>query len=154
MDKTSVSVKLVIYGDHFDLQSVSNRLNLTPTEQWEKGDLVEIKSIKGNYKLYDSKPLKRKDTTWCLATEFEQSYDISVQARKLLDIVGGKSDELLKLQKEENVGIHIMFVVYIYDNMRPAFVIEKDLIAFAYACNADISIDWYFYGSSDGFADE
>ena len=146
MAKTSISVQLEIYGDSFDLQSISTRLNITPTKQWKKGDCVETSIVENEYIAVDhSVTLTRKATVWRLETGHEESYKISTQARKLLDIVAEKTDELCRIQTEESVEIRISFVIYVYDNITPALIIDKELVAFAHAINAHIDIDQYFY---------
>lgn len=146
MNKTSVNVELAIDGDDFDLEEVSAYLGLTPSWQWRKGDIKKIIPLENeNAFMNISMILRRKRTNWCLDTGHKETYDISEQAQKLLDIIGGKSDGLRRLQNEKNVRVAIIFVIYVYDNITPAMTIERELIDFAHASNVIIDIDMYFY---------
>jgi hypothetical protein len=144
MDKTSVNVELVIEGDDFDLEAVSARLGLTPTKQRRRGDIIKRKAIDSEEIFVDTSVILRwKKNTWGVETGYSETYYISDQAQKLLNIVGGKTDELRQIQDECNVEILISFIVDVRDDIAPALVFERELIAFAHASKARIEIDMF-----------
>ena len=144
MNKIMVNVELVLHGDDFDLQSISERLGLTPTELWKKGALVEGKKIViENAEIFQgyTTPITRKGTAWCLNTGYEETSLMLDPVHKLANIIGDKKEEIIKLQSEENIEVLVSFIVYVHDDSTPAPIFDKDMVTFFHSINAAVDID-------------
>ncbi|HBW36732.1 DUF4279 domain-containing protein [Desulfosporosinus sp. BICA1-9] len=128
---TTVNVELVISGDEFDPSTISRILNLMPTQKWKKGDLVKNRYV------------RRNDSTWSIGIGHQESSDIREQITNLLKVIGGKENELFRLQKQYEVEILILVTINVYDSLKPVISFNHDILTFANAINATIDVDMY-----------
>lgn len=129
--KTTVNVELVIFGDSFEVQYITETLRISPTDKWEKGDFVREPNI------------IRDHTCWTVGIGHQESFDIENQSMNLLSIVGHKSSELLKLQTELKIESLILYTIYVYNGERPSMSLGNEIINFASKINAHIDFDLY-----------
>lgn len=132
MDKSNVKVEFSIYGDKFDPNIITNIIQITPTRTWMKGETIR-------------EGLLRKDTCWKLATEYEESLDISVQINKIRNLIQDKKDQIVVLKHTYNLECKFDVVVNIENNEKPAMYLDKETITFIYELEAEVDFDLYVY---------
>lgn len=123
-----------IVGDHFPLNTVTEKLEIEPTQTYCKGDIIEGSC-------YSSHIRTRIETDWTLSTDYEESFDINNQLNILLKSLKEKNDELKSLK--ENYSLSFLFVILIelYSEQKPAIYLEQEILSFAASIQADIEID-------------
>ena len=136
MGKTSVMVEFSICGENFEPDYITKQLNIIPCETYLKGDLVKNGKI------------VRKETSWSISTDYEDSYDINEQLEKISDLLNRKTETLLKLKQELSVDILFMITVKIKNNETPAMYLKKPFIHFLSILDAEIGFDVYVYNES------
>ncbi|WP_148449870.1 DUF4279 domain-containing protein [Gorillibacterium timonense] len=133
MENTTVMVGFSIYGDEFNPQIITEKLNIQPKKYWLKGDTIP------------GKPLIRNKTCWSVNTEYQESLDINDQLSEIIDLIQGKSKEIIELMRIHNLEIIISIVINIENNQKPAMYLNKQVIEFLHCINAEIDIDLYVY---------
>lgn len=119
-----------LFGDHFNPDEVTSKLNINPTRTAIKGDAInELHS--------------RKETSWTLSTEYEESLDINDQLKIVVNLLKDKVDALISLQMNHKLNSKFFIVVVIEDGQAPALYFDSDFIKFAGLINAEIDIDLY-----------
>ena len=130
--KTSVGIELVLTGDQFDLDVVTEILGIKPTIQWNKGDGIS------------NRPIVRKDTTWSYSIGLQNSFDIEEQSKQFLSVFKDKLDQLKLLKRELYTDCLILYTVKVFNLETPIMSLSSDMINFASAINARIDFDLYF----------
>jgi hypothetical protein len=130
MENTNVSVKFVISGDEFSIQEINRILEILPTVAYAKGE-------KGEY------TTSRKETSWYIGTDFEESFDINDQLKKVYVLIANKKSELIALKKLYRLDYLFSIVVIIKNNQTPAIYLEHDMIEFASYISAEFDFDVY-----------
>lgn len=133
MNKTSINIEFVITGDVFDLNYITENINLIPTDLWNKGDLVK------------NGVRKRDHTCWSFSIGSHESYDIRNQWKTFLDVMKNKESIIKKISKEYKLDFLVLATIEVYDDMKPYITIEKDVMEFTSNINAKIDIDLYNY---------
>ncbi|WP_113675808.1 DUF4279 domain-containing protein [Vallitalea guaymasensis] len=131
--KTNVNVEFVIWGDFFDLNTISRELAIKPTEQWVKGTPVP------------NRPVTRDDTSWIYELGVESSYDINNQLSKMVNILSPKVDVLLYLKKLFNINYLLVVTVKVNNDIYPALSIKLPIIQLMNTIESGIDIDMYVY---------
>ncbi len=140
METGSSYVYFALKGDSFDTDEVTNRLGITPTDSWRKGD-------KGFYKT------AVEFAMWRLSTDKGKEY---IQIDNLVDeIVSKLCDKIeiindLKSQFQLNSVLEI--VLYIdtnEDNSTPALGHDLRTIEFLYRTGTTTDIDIYRFNSAN-----
>lgn len=78
MDKSNVMVEFRIIGDEYNLDEISQGLNINPTQCWNIGDYIRNT---GRFREY---------TCWSYSTGYEETLDIGTQINKILGCFGEK----------------------------------------------------------------
>ncbi|MCM3666271.1 DUF4279 domain-containing protein [Mesobacillus subterraneus] len=133
MDNTRVMVYFSLYGDEFPLDYVSNKLKIEPTRSYRKGDLIPNRPT----------AVYRKETSWDLGTEYEESFDVNEQLQKILQQLQNKSSIINELKKAYSLECKFFIVIKIEDGLAPALYLSKDIIKFASIIKAEFDIDLY-----------
>lgn len=126
-----INVEFSLIGEDFDVDLVTDLLGITPTEVLIKGEKPENKNI------------PNIETSWSIATGFEESFDINIQLSKLLNIFSEKQEILKELQKRFNLLMIISVTIYLAEEGFPAIYLEKETINFLSKIEAMIDIDMY-----------
>jgi len=130
MKTTRVRTELVIEGERIEPEIVTKKLEMTPDIIHKKGEMLKNNRM-------------RKNGSWGIIQEFEESYDISIQLNKLIELVKGKEDKIREI-KEYYDGIIIVSVVIEVENSEvPGIVIENRISALMAKLGAEIDIDIY-----------
>lgn len=133
MDKTQVMVYFSLYGDEFPIDYVTDKLGIQPTNSYRKGDLIPNRSTK----------VYRKETSWDLGTEYEESIDVNDQLQKIKQQLQNKSSNINELIKAYSLACKFFIVIKIENGETPALYLSKEFIKFASIIEAEIDIDLY-----------
>ncbi|CAN7367241.1 DUF4279 domain-containing protein [Paenibacillus sp. LjRoot153] len=131
-----------IFGDSFPVNEVTQLLGIEPSESYSIGDVIVGPK---NDNLISSIIHYRKESSWELSSDYQESYDINDQLYYLLDALESKVVELNKIRDEYNVSFKFMVVIKIENNEKPAMYLHHRFISFAYSINADVDFDLYIY---------
>ncbi|GLI10872.1 hypothetical protein YDYSG_69080 [Paenibacillus tyrfis] len=129
MNKTNVLVKFIITGDRFPIDEITEKLKVQPKAFFLKGQ-------KGKY-------VERKETSWYISTEYEESLDINDQLNKIIDLLINRRNELVDLKIKYQLSYLFSIVINIKEKQAPAVYLEQDVIEFANYIKAEFDIDLY-----------
>ena len=130
---TSVNVEFVIAGDMFDLNTISDKLDIQPTEKWVKGDKVSNKNI------------IRTHTCWSYGLGCETSLDINNQLTKMLDILKNKKIILKELKVLFEIEYLFLVTIKVEDDVKPIISIKLPFINLMNFIGAELDIDLYIF---------
>ena len=133
MDKTNVKVKFDIIGEKFLPDDITEKLSLKPSEHWMKGDKIKNKNI------------ERKETCWTLSTEYEESYDINDQLKKIVDLLKPKKEVLVNLKNAFSLDYIFNIVINVENNEKPAIYLDSETVEFAGEIKAEFGFDLYIF---------
>ncbi|GKX29619.1 hypothetical protein SH1V18_20990 [Vallitalea longa] len=130
---TTVNAEFIIDGADFKPNIITNKLNIQPTEQYEKGDKVHNRNI------------TRNSTCWTYSLGEEESIDINEQISKLIYILNDRNSILKWLNNKYNIDYLILVTIKVEDDIRPVMSIKAPVIKFLYDVGAELDIDMYDY---------
>lgn len=133
MEKTNVMVEFRIIGNAYNINEITDCLEVLPSNTWEKGDIIEK-----NGKV-------RECTCWEYSTGYEETYDINSQLVKIYDIFYGKRHMLVKFKESYELEFKIDIVIRIENGEVPAVYLDKEMIEFANIIGAIYDFDMYIY---------
>ncbi|MBC1210557.1 DUF4279 domain-containing protein [Listeria booriae] len=117
-----------LIGDDFNLDYVTEKLNVSPTSTRTKNDF----------------PVSRMaHTSWELETEKGFRKAVCWQIEKLLDKLRGKENIISELCNELNLEAIFTIVVNMESGDGPELVLTKEIVSFIGAVNAEIGFDLY-----------
>ncbi|WP_182106833.1 DUF4279 domain-containing protein [Morganella morganii] len=128
---SKVKATFAIYGDDFNINNVSEILNLSPSKTRIKGVVSQGGKIPS------------PTTGWSLSTEYEDSYDVMDQMNNLASTLKKKVLELKKIKTIYDVKYVFMFSIKIEDGKAPGFYLEGELLSFVNEIDAAIDLDMY-----------
>jgi hypothetical protein len=132
-DKTQVMVYFSLFGDEFPINKVTERLGITPTETYKRGDLIPNRSF-AHY---------RKETSWDLGTVYTVSLDVNDQLQQILDKLQDKSSIINEIKENYSIECKFFIVIRIEKGNTPALYLKKDIIKFASSIEAEFDVDLY-----------
>lgn len=133
MDRTTVMAYFSIYGEKFDTEDVTIRLDISPTETKVKGVIPEGKKRPGI------------ETSWKICTKEEVSLDLNDQLYYLVDLLEDKVKLLCDIKSSLDVNFVFSFIVKIENGEKPAMHFSSDSLNFISSIGAEIDIDLYIY---------
>jgi len=133
MDKTKVRAEFSICGDQFDLNKVTEKLGINPSETRVTGVIPE------------GKKRPSIETSWSISTDKEDSYDVDVQTKKVLLLITEKVEELCEIKEKMNVSFILSLIVEVENGEKPALHFTSDTISFLGKIGAETDIDLYIY---------
>lgn len=123
-----IQITFCLSGDEFNLDEVSSRLNIKPTETKKRSEF----------------PIKEwAHTYWALSTQKEHSRAISIQFKKIIDILSTKVDVIIDLCREKDLEINFIITIYMLGNDRPEIVLTKEIVKFISLLSAEVDFDFY-----------
>lgn len=128
---SKVKVTFAIYGDEFNINNVSEILNLSPSKTRIKGVTPPGGKIPS------------PTTGWSLSTEYEDSHDVMDQINNLSFTLKRKTSELKKIKKIYDVKYVFMLSIKIEDGKAPGFHLDGELLSFVSEIDAAIDLDMY-----------
>ncbi|MGE7916370.1 DUF4279 domain-containing protein [Lysinibacillus xylanilyticus] len=143
MDKTQVMVYFSLYGDEFSIDDVTEKLGITPTKAFKKGDLIPNRST----------VCYRKETRWDLGTVYQVSLDVNNQLQQIIDKLQSKSLIINEIKESYSLKCKFFIVVKIEEGNPPALYLDKDIIKFAANIEAEFDVDLYANNYENDFSD-
>ena len=131
--KTNINVEFNIIGDYFDLDTISNKLNLNPTESWKKGEVVP------------NRKTVRRDTTWSYALGTKETIDLDEELTNLVNIFDSKREILKKLKLLFELEYLILITIKIENQETPAMTIRIPNINFINDIACELEFDTYVF---------
>lgn len=131
--KTNINVEFNIIGDYFDLDTISNKLNLNPTESWKKGEVVP------------NRKTVRRDTTWSYALRTKETIDLDEELTNLVNIFDSKREILKKLKLLFELEYLILITINIENQETPAMTIKIPNINFINDIACELEFDTYVF---------
>lgn len=131
MKKTNVRVDFRIMGDEFDINLITESLDILPSDSWKIGDEIRKTGKKRAY------------TAWIYSTGYEETLDINTQIKKIESLFLTRTDTLCDLKKQYNLDFSIDIVIVIEDKEPPAIYLDHSIINFAAGINARFDFDTY-----------
>jgi len=142
LDKTQVMVYFSLYGDEFSIDDVTEKLGLTPTKAFKKGDLIPNRST----------VCYRKETSWDLGTVYQVSLDVNNQLQQIIDKIQNKSFIINEIKEAYSLECKFFIVVKIEEGNTPALYLDKDVIKFAANIEAEFDVDLYANNYENDFS--
>ncbi len=132
MNKNKCYTYFAIKGD-FNTKDISNRLDLTPTKQWDIGDYRQ------NGTQYDF-------ALWEYGRCNNYDFLVEKQMRETIKDLLPLKEELIKIKNEFDAYLVLEVVPEIYlGESSPCLAPSRDVIEFLYETGTEIDIDLYVY---------
>ncbi|MDE6603737.1 MAG: DUF4279 domain-containing protein [Lachnospiraceae bacterium] len=128
---TNIRASLRILGEYFDVQKITDALEVAPSCTWNKGEFIRDSGKKRTY------------TAWIYKTEIIETLDINASVKQIGELFYSKVDNLVGLRKQYELDISIDFVIVIKNEEPPAIYFEPDFIRFAAKIGAQFDVDTY-----------
>jgi hypothetical protein len=135
MGKTTVKVDFGITGEIFDVDYISQKLGLTPSYFWKKGENRKLGKLQKNM----------EHTYWDIGIIEEVSSDIDNQLIKIYELLKDKDVILGEIKAKYKVDFTICIVIKIENSEFPVMCLKKWFIDFAHDINTEIEFDPYYY---------
>ncbi|WP_078125169.1 DUF4279 domain-containing protein [Leptospira alexanderi] len=129
---TEIKAYFSLIGDEFSPNEISEILSIMPTETFKKGDTVPGKAT-----------WQRKETSWSLGTNYDESLDINIQLDKVISQLQTKIDQINYVMEKFNLISKTRVVIRVKDNQSPAIYLDHDKIDFFHKIRSTIEFDLY-----------
>ncbi|WP_028532473.1 DUF4279 domain-containing protein [Paenibacillus sp. UNC217MF] len=129
-EKTRVKVYYSLFGDDFDVDEVTRRIGINPRSVSLKGERINENRT-------------RKETSWTISTDYEESLDVSGQLNQIIIQLRDKCEIINTIQKTFQATNKLFIVIIIEEGMTPALYLDSEQIKFANDINAEFDIDIY-----------
>jgi len=126
----SIKVTFYIMADEFDLEEVTRRLGINPTETRTKDSFP---------------PQGLAHTSWSLDVEEKDCCAVAILFEEMLEVLGGKSETIKTLCDDYNLETSFVVVIHMQGEDNPEMFLPREVISFAASINADIGFDLYCY---------
>ena len=131
MTHTYMGASLRIMGDCFDVQKITDGLEVTPGCVWNMGDPLR------------NSGKKHTETAWIYNTGNTESLDINILVNQIAELFYSKADKIAALKEQYELYISIDFMIAIKNGEPPAIYFEPEFIKFAAEIGAVLDIDTY-----------
>lgn len=131
MTHTYMRASLRIMGDDFDVQKITDALEVKPGRVWNTGDPI------GN------SGKRHTETAWIYSTENTEGLDINILVNQIAEVFYAKADKIAALKKQYDLYISIDFMIAIKNEEPPAIYFESEFVKFAAKIGAEFDIDTY-----------
>lgn len=119
-----------LFGDDFPIDVDTEKLEVTPTETYKKGDLIPNRTT-----------VVRKETSWDLGTGYQGSLDVNDQLQKIVGRLKNKSSIINEVKKAYFLECKFFIVIKIEMGNTPGLFLNKDIIKFASSIEAEFDVD-------------
>jgi len=151
LEKTQVMVYFSLFGNEFPLDYVTEILEITPSESYKKGDLIErphnSNLISSSMKHY------RKSTVWEISTDYQESFDVKEQLNQIIGLLKNKVAELNRLKADFDLKCTFTIVIVMENGITPGLQLNNEQIEFANSIKAEFDIDLYANSYKENFDD-
>ncbi len=139
-----IRIIFAVAGKSFDLNEMTDKLKITPTETRTKEDWPDV--IKNNPNLPDE---LRPKNEWSYEKVFYGMKDLTLAYQEILSNFKPKIDILNQLSNEESRNYAVVLCIDCYDGEFPELVVPTPMIHFLEAINAEISFDIITYENEE-----
>lgn len=139
---TQIKMILVIFGDAFMPEDVTNLIKIHPTDFWIKGD--PILSPNGLIRKED-KVRVRQESVWEFSIGFIKTLDFEIVSEQFEKVFEGKISILKNYILGHRLEASLNIVVEIVDEEKPSIHFNKRIIKLCEDLGAEIDIDMYIY---------
>jgi predicted DNA-binding protein YlxM (UPF0122 family) len=122
-----------LFGDDFPIDEITEKLKVTPTEIYKKGDLIPNRST----------IRYRKESSWDLGTGYQDSLDVNEQLQQIVDKLQNKSSTINEINEAYSLECIFYIVIIIEKGNTPALYMDKEIINFASSIEAEFDVDLY-----------
>lgn len=129
-----VRVYLDLSGDDFDVDKITECLNVEPNKVYVKGKTLRMDNTPCTF------------SAWMFGVHDPvPSYDINEHLYYLLETFQNKSDKILFLKEKYNLKATICICIEILGTQSPTVYFEQDILNFIHSIQAEIDIDLYAF---------
>lgn len=122
-----------VVGDEFEPKNITNKLLVPSSFEWKKGErYTRLK-----------KQFIKKYSCWGITTDYEESYDISIQILKIIDILSEKKRDLIELKKIYIIDYRIDAIINIENSEIPGIYLDQNIIRFSNDIGSDFDMLYY-----------
>ena len=132
MEKNRVRVYFSLFGDDFPIDDITEKLEVTPTETYKKGDLIPNRST-----------IRRNETSWDLGTGYQVSLDVNDQFQQIIGKLQNKASIINEIKEAYFLECKFFIVIKIEQGNTPALYLDKDIIKFASSIEAEFDVDLF-----------
>lgn len=137
---TKIKLILVIFGDEFSTEELTDLIKIKPSQTWSKGDVIPIQ--KGVYRK-DSNMHVRKETVWEYSTGFIKTLVFENVSEIFEKMFKNKVIVLKNYIEEKGADVVVDIVVEIADENIPSIHFNRNLLKLCEHLGAEIDIDIY-----------
>lgn len=131
---TQIKLVVSIFGDLLDSKILNDIIGLTPTNCWNKGDLIPNRK----------NGLVRKETCNEYSFGFMQTLLFEKISSQFIEIIKPNLELLANYINEKKLESKIYIVVKIFNNEIPGLYFDKEFTQTVVKMNGEIDIDLYF----------
>ena len=131
MDKTNIKVEFTVISEDFDIDLLTIKLGIEPTQSYYKGDIIPRINR------------TREESIWRIETEYNESLDINDEVLKLMEKLYGKEEILKDLKNKHNLEYVICVVINVKNNQEPAIYLTEEVINLFSLIGIYFEIDLY-----------
>lgn len=142
---TQIKLMLVVFGEYFSPEEITQLLKIYPTNSWVKGDVIPLQ--KGLYRK-DNKVLHRKETAWEFSTGFIKTLDFEEVSYRFEKEFENKLSALKSYVQENKLEVALNIVAEIVDEEKPSIHFNKRIINVCKELEAEIDIDVYLLSNN------
>ncbi len=130
---TRIKLILLIFGEDFDTNAITNVLKLSPTNFWKKGDKI----------LGRNKELIRQESCWELDFDFVSSVFLDDITDQIVRKFSNNLDNIEEYFYQNKLQAKFNIIVEIVNNEKPALYFNKKFLNIVSKINGEIDIDLY-----------
>lgn len=138
IDIPIIRIDFVLLGERLDFNQITRKLGIQPTKVKSKHDFPDI-----------SKQMGYAKDTWKLSTSQTATFEISEEVRILMRWLESKKEDIVQIQQIFKADVSVNISVHAIEEKQPAYILEKDVIAFLGNIGARAGFDLYVYNNSD-----
>lgn len=142
-EKTVIAISLSIFGDRFDLDELTNKISLRPSQSWNKGEIIPFVAKKDVLRI---SPLFRKETCWEYSTGYVETLFLEEVSALFIERVGDHVPAIKESVDRNALVVKIDVVVKAFIDAIPSLVFSPELIGIANELNTGIGVDLYVSG--------
>ena len=139
--KNQICIYLSIFGDNFNPEDLTAKINIQPTHTHRKGDIIP--RPKSLYVKPGSPPLRRKEDAW----EYDLGYIHTIDSDEISDIIENtfrdKVSDISEFVKTYNLLVKLFVVLNIDPEQTPAVGFKPSFVKILGDLYAEIDMDIY-----------
>jgi hypothetical protein len=129
-----------MFGDDLPIDAVTEKLKVTPTETFTKGDIIPTRS-----------KTIRNETSWELGTGYQNYLDVNEQLHQIVDKLQHKTSIINEFKNAYSLDCKLFIVIKIEKGITPSLYLDKKIIKFASSIDAEIDVDLYANPYESGY---